>query len=764
MNYLDFDIAIQRVGDSYRAHVLDSPGGEATVNFSWPFDKRDLEIFLLRMGHERRSVRGINSPEAQAAKTFGGQLFTSIFSGGVQTCLRSSLEEAENQGKGLRIRLRLNEAPELVNIPWEYLYNPSVNTFLVLSQATPLVRFLEMTERIRPLEVSAPLRILVMIASPTDYPRLDVDQEWTNLREALKDLEQNKQVVLERLEEATLAALTKRIGRSKNSPELAYHVFHFIGHGGFEQGGLLIMEDAFKRSQKVSSEHLATILQDARSLRLAVLNSCEGARTTLDDPFAGTAQRLVQQRIPAVIAMQFEITDTAAITFSHEFYQGIANDLPVDAALAEARRMIYSQGNGLEWGTPVLYMRSPDGRIFDVKQPVVPPPPPPESFVQKSVKSIQSVNPPVGAPPVAAAPASVVQSNPPTNGTLAGPNPPPSELPELESPDGIVDAGSPFYIEREEDQMALGEILSGQSVIIKAPGQMGRSSLLERLIGAAEDAGRIVVRINFQNFSQDALTNGELFFKKFCSTITYKLKEYQIDNEVDSGLSNAELGQEYLRLCVLPKLPKPLFLAMDEVDCFFNTSFRSDFYTTLRVLRNERAIYPILKRLNFALVTSADPIQLIDHGSPMNLVRVVWLRDFNEQEVDTLNRLHGGPLDPPKAREKLMSLTGGHPYLVRRALYKLAKKMITLDDLFAQAASENGPFGTHLKYLYHSRLLDKEDDKKGLREVLAKNTCQDERVALRLTSAGIVYSEGKKKVMRCELYRSYFEERLNAEK
>jgi len=97
---------------------------------------------------------------------------------------------------------------------------------------------------------------------------------------------------------------------------------------------------------------------------LAVLNACEGARTSRKDPFAGVAQSLMRQGLPAVVAMQFEITDSAAITFAHSFYTAIANGYPVDAALSEARKAIFTQGNELEWGTPVLYLRSPDGRII----------------------------------------------------------------------------------------------------------------------------------------------------------------------------------------------------------------------------------------------------------------------------------------------------------------------------------------------------------------------------------------------------------------
>lgn len=365
INYLDFDLLIQREGEGYRAQVVDSPAGQAASKFKMPFSDLELENFLLRVGRTRRGVRRIDSPEVKAAKSFGERLFAAVFDGEVRGCLRSSLDEAGRQGGGLRIRLRMTEVPELADMPWEYLYNPILNRFLALSVETPLVRYLDLPERIRPLSVRPPLRVLVMISSPSDYPRLDVEREWSKLSESLSDLERRGLVVLERLEEATLASLQRRLRRGE------YHILHFIGHGGFEQAtqdGVLILEDEQERGRSVSGQELGTLLHDHRSMRLAILNACEGARTSRTDPFAGTAQSLAQQGIPAVIAMQFEITDEAAVTFAQEFYGAVADGYPADAALAEARKAIFAQGNGLEWGTPVLYLRCPDGIIFNVER------------------------------------------------------------------------------------------------------------------------------------------------------------------------------------------------------------------------------------------------------------------------------------------------------------------------------------------------------------------------------------------------------------
>jgi hypothetical protein len=136
-----------------------------------------------------------------------------------------------------------------------------------------------------------------MISSPTDYPGLDVEHEWSRLNAALAGLVGNGQVRLERLPEARLSALQRRLRGGE------YHVLHFIGHGGFDprtQEGVLVLQDEAGKGSLTSAERLGTILHNHRSLRLVVLNACEGARSSSTDPFAGTAQVLVQQGVPAV--------------------------------------------------------------------------------------------------------------------------------------------------------------------------------------------------------------------------------------------------------------------------------------------------------------------------------------------------------------------------------------------------------------------------------------------------------------------------------
>ncbi len=386
--FIDFDLQIEKEADHYQAQVLNSPAGQVSSEFTLPLSDLELENFYLRVGRPRQGVRRINSPEMESVKKVGGSLFEAVFSEDILSLLNSSQAVAKSQGKGLRIRLRFN-SPEISDLPWEYLYNARQNRFLALSQQTPLVRYLEIPQPNAPLAVGLPLKVLVMVSSPSDYPPLDVEAEYSRLVEALQPLTSNGQVSLERIDIATLETLQRQLRLGK------HHIFHFIGHGGFDPGtqeGILIFEDQNNLGKRLSGQELGWLLHNYPSVQLVVLNACEGARSGRQDPFAGVAQSLVQQGTPAVIAMQFEITDQAALSFSQNFYASLADGNPVDAALSEARMSIFASGNDIEWGTPVLFTRSSDGRLFDISS--TPPPPPPAKPASTAPPPVKKPSPP----------------------------------------------------------------------------------------------------------------------------------------------------------------------------------------------------------------------------------------------------------------------------------------------------------------------------------------------------------------------------------
>ncbi|MGH7598023.1 MAG: tetratricopeptide repeat protein [bacterium] len=361
IDYQNFDLQFEPAGEKkYKAQVISSPAGEAEVDFAPPFSPEEQKKFLAIFAGQVR-----NASRWEQGKEFGRRLFEAVFQGNVLGCFRSSLDSAKQRGVGLRLRLRLKNVPELAALPWEYLYNAAVDRFPAISTWTPIVRYLELPETIPSLKINPPLNVLVMISSPLDHPQLDVEQEWANFKKAFHKLSRKRLVQLDRLDEATLPALQKILH------EREYHIFHFIGHGDFNEKtgeGALIFTNEDGRGCSESGQKLGTILGDRTSLRLAVLNACLAAKTSRWDPFAGCAQRLVQQSLPAVIAMQFQVGDAGAITFADTFYDFLTAGYPVDGALAEARKAIFSRDRDGDWAAPVLYMRSPDGRLFDFKK------------------------------------------------------------------------------------------------------------------------------------------------------------------------------------------------------------------------------------------------------------------------------------------------------------------------------------------------------------------------------------------------------------
>ncbi len=346
--YLNFDLAIDPWGTAYRAEVLSSPAGEARA------DDIQLAGFLAASTGEGGS------------QVIGAQLFDAVFQGEVLSCLRRSMDEAGRLRKGLRIRLRLGDVPELANLPWELLYDRSRDSFLALSRETPLVRYLDLPEPPRDLDARLRLRVLAVIASPAGFPPLDTEREWANLKTALSELAARGAVAVDRLESPSVAALQSQLLRQE------YHILHFLGHGDFDPAAddsVLLLQGEDGRGQAVSGQYFAALLRDHRSLRLVLLNACRGAVSSGQDHYSGVAQKLVRGGVPAVIAMREAISDDAALTLVRAFYSALAGGAAVDAALSEARKALFTGGHPNEWGTPVLYMRAADGDLWRKAEP-----------------------------------------------------------------------------------------------------------------------------------------------------------------------------------------------------------------------------------------------------------------------------------------------------------------------------------------------------------------------------------------------------------
>src|SRR5579885_1930124 len=378
MEYLDVDLEISPgSGREYPLVVRSAAGSEARLTMRFPFDDlalqnrlKDSQIALLRSANLHRKVL---SEEEQAVQDFGRSLFEALLGGNALAIYDVSRSRAAQEGRpGVRLRLRILD-PALAALPWEYLYDPRQGEYLCLSRSTPLVRYPEIAQPIQPLTVVPPLRILGMTANPSDMDELDVAREQERVREALKTLEEAGQVELTWLKGQTWEDLQEAMWGGP------WHIFHFIGHGGFDtrrEEGVIALADERGKAHLLNATQLALLLTNHPSLRMVILNACEGGKSSSRDLFSSAAATLARRGIPAVLAMQYEITDQAAIQLTRTFYRALAHGLPVDAAVSEARTAIsLSAAQTLEWGTPVLYLRAPDSLLFDLTSPPAAHPP-----------------------------------------------------------------------------------------------------------------------------------------------------------------------------------------------------------------------------------------------------------------------------------------------------------------------------------------------------------------------------------------------------
>jgi hypothetical protein len=337
---------------------------------------------------------------------------------------------------------------------------------------------------------------------------------------------------------------------------------------------------------------------------------------------------------------------------------------------------------------------------------------------------------------------------------------------DLGSPEGTMPHQSRFYIERETDVEAMSALqeIHGVTITIKGPRQMGKSSLLNRLLVEANSKGMRTAFIDFQLIENAAMENADVFYKQFCSLLSWELEMEDRTEEIwKIPLGHVQKTTNYLQRHLLKEIKDgQILLAMDEVERMFASPFRSDFFSMLRSWHNNRARGGDWTRLNLALVTSTEPYQFIAdlNQSPFNVGQVVELGDFTLEQMLELNRRHHNPLTDSQTRE-LFDLLGGHPYLTRRALYLVAGRRDTFTELIENACEDNGPFGDHLRnYLF--RMGDQDKLKAGLSQVLKSQRCSDEHVFFQLRGAGLVRRVGNDVVPRNPLYADYFRKRLNA--
>jgi hypothetical protein len=308
--------------------------------------------------------------DERMVQELGSQLFDFIFQRKVLELYAECYEAAKKDQQPLSIRLHVKH-PGLSYVPWEMLYDKANRFYVTTSQQTPFIRAVNENTDDRSLSVGRPIRILGMAArvkvlNGIALDLIEVDAEQVAIKKALGGLDDGKRVKLCWIPSAKARDLNRRF--LKGDEGKRWDIFHFIGHGGHDpekqMGFIVVQEDGGSGGARLYADGLTTFLtQPGQTPNLVILNSCSGAQAEPGTLFSSTAAELIRGGVPAVIAMQFEISDNMGIAFSDTFYTYLADNVPIQKALAHTRAELKARHFG-EWISPVLYMRGVNGELF----------------------------------------------------------------------------------------------------------------------------------------------------------------------------------------------------------------------------------------------------------------------------------------------------------------------------------------------------------------------------------------------------------------
>jgi hypothetical protein len=312
--------------------------------------------------------------DSSQTRLLGEILFDVLLDDGLRPDFVSFYHQVVQQEEQLlRVELDIDEQgmPELAALPWEFLCVPiRANLGTIWVGTVPDLVFSRRRSQWIPaqpiqLEQNEKLRIALVVSAPPELRPV----EYKAIQEVLEKLaseQSNRVELLPIVESANPEAINTILSKEP-------HIFHFIGHGRLENesnqeiGQIALVDPDFGEAMWVDADYFSELFNQHRP-GIIMLQACEGATLSTSQAFAGLASRVVQQNIPVVVAMQYEVSNATASRFARRFYQQLAEDDPVDIAAQYGRRAIAlgpTQYRKRDFATPVIFMRVPDGYLFN---------------------------------------------------------------------------------------------------------------------------------------------------------------------------------------------------------------------------------------------------------------------------------------------------------------------------------------------------------------------------------------------------------------
>jgi diguanylate cyclase (GGDEF)-like protein len=325
---------------------------------------------------------------------------------------------------------------------------------------------------------------------------------------------------------------------------------------------------------------------------------------------------------------------------------------------------------------------------------------------------------------------------------------------------------SPYYINHYSvEELTYQEITKPGSVIrMQAPRKRGKTSLTLRIINYAQNLNYKTVYIDFQQAEEEVFTTLDKFLRWFCANASRQLQlklnlREHWDEEIGAKVSCTIYFQNYL----LKNLHTPIVLVLNEVNCIFEYSrVYQEFFSLLRSWHEQAKQDEIWQKLRLIVVHSTEIyIELNINESPFNVGLAVHLPEFDVEQIKDLARRYGlnwSNEEGTRKAQAIQSMVGGHPYLVRLAIYHLVLfPHLSLEDLLKEAPTMTGIYSAHLRQ--QLALLQKSPElARAFQQASASNTSVelDHLLAYKLESMGLVKIVGNQCTVSCDLYRQYF--------
>jgi hypothetical protein len=332
---------------------------------------------------------------------------------------------------------------------------------------------------------------------------------------------------------------------------------------------------------------------------------------------------------------------------------------------------------------------------------------------------------------------------------------PTADLRPFSAPGGTMRVHDPFYMKRRVDDAVLQcAAETGQTLVIKAPYQLGKSSLLQRYLAKCDELGKKCALLDCSRFSNVEIEN---YAALLSGIAAFLVRTFRIKVTEAPRIVNQQELTNFIEDVILSVISEPLVIAFDEVDRVLGTSYQRDFFTMLRWWHNKRAeLSSPWDRMDLALVISTEPYLLIDSAdrSPFNVADPIRLVPFGREEYVKLNGLYGGLLTAAQI-EQLYELLGGHPFLTRLAFHKLVSPdPIRMVDIIKEGPEIDGPFSDHLR-AWLLKLSNQPGLLDGLRQIIQYGSA-DEDVFYRLYSCGLVRRKQGRMRTSNVLYHRFF--------